>query len=196
MPRAAWGICNGLFCYEKSTECKIRCPGALAPDGWVRLSPTITQKWRWNLKYWLHAKTKVTAHQSHALLTLAVVTETLKEIKESLIFGEDLIWRYTGEKQRVHLRSGPFFLFSSVQFSHSVVSNSLRPHESKHARPPCPSPTPRVHSDSRPSSRWCHPAISSSVAPFSSCPQSLPALESFPMSQLFTWGAKVLEFQL
>ena len=74
---------------------------------------------------------------------------------------------------------------SSVQFSHSVVSNSLRPHESQHARPPCPSPTPGVHPDSRPSSQRCHPAISSSVVPFSSCPQPLPASESFPMSQLF-----------
>ena len=73
---------------------------------------------------------------------------------------------------------------SSVQFSRSVVSNSLRPHESQHTRPPCPSPTPGVHSDSRPSSQWCHPAISSSVIPFSSCPQSLPASKSFPMSQL------------
>ena len=75
--------------------------------------------------------------------------------------------------------------FSSVQFSHSVVSDSLRPHESQHARPPCPSPSPRVHSNSHPSRRWCHPAISSSVVPFSSCPQSLPASEPFPMSQLF-----------
>ena len=73
---------------------------------------------------------------------------------------------------------------SSVQFSHSVMSDSLRPHESQHARPPCPSPTPGVHSDSLPSSQWCHPAISSSVIPFSSCPQSLPESESFPMSQL------------
>ena len=80
--------------------------------------------------------------------------------------------------------------FSSVQFSCSVVSDSLRPHESQHARPPCPSPTPRVHSASCPSSRWCHPAISSSVVPFSSCPQSLPASESFPMSQLFKWGGQ------
>ena len=80
--------------------------------------------------------------------------------------------------------------FSSVQFSRSVVSDSLRPHESQHARPPCPSPTPRLHSDSRPSSQWCHPAISSSVIPFSSCLQSLPASESFPMSQLFTWGGQ------
>ena len=80
--------------------------------------------------------------------------------------------------------------FSSVQFSRSVVSDSLRPHESQHARPPCPSPSSGVHSDSRPSSLWCHPAVSSSVVPFSSCPQSLPASESFPMSQLFAWGGQ------
>ena len=79
---------------------------------------------------------------------------------------------------------------SSVQFSHSVVSDSFWPHESQHARPPCPSPTPGSHSDTCPSSQWCHPAISSSVIPFSSCPQSLPASEAFPMSQLFTWGGQ------
>jgi len=78
----------------------------------------------------------------------------------------------------------------SVQFSCSVMSDSLRPHESQHARPPCPSPSPGVHSNSCPSSRWCHPAISSSVVPFSYCPQSLPASESFPMSQLFAWGGQ------
>ena len=81
-------------------------------------------------------------------------------------------------------------LFSSVQFSCSVVSNSLWPHESQHARPPCPSPTPGARSNSCLSSQWCHPAISSSVVPFSSCPQSLPALESFPMSQLFASGGQ------
>ena len=83
----------------------------------------------------------------------------------------------------------------SVQFS-SVQSLSrvwLWPHESQHARPPCPSPAPGVHSDSRPSSLWCHPTISSSVVPFSSWPQSLPAPESFPMSQLFTWGVQSTE---
>ena len=79
---------------------------------------------------------------------------------------------------------------SSIQFSRSVVSDSLWPHELQHARPPCPSPSPRVHSDSCPSSQWYHPAISSSVVPFSSCPQSLPASESFPMSQLFAWGGQ------
>ena len=70
------------------------------------------------------------------------------------------------------------------------MSDSLRPHESQHARPPCPSPTPGVHLNSCPSSQWCHPAISSSVVPFSSCPQSHPASESFPMSQLFAWGGQ------
>ena len=78
--------------------------------------------------------------------------------------------------------------FSSVQFSCSVMSDSLWPHESQHSRPPCLSPTAGVYPNSCPSSRWCHPTISSSVVPFSSCPQSLPASESFPMSQLFTWG--------
>ena len=70
------------------------------------------------------------------------------------------------------------------------MSNSLWPHESQHSRPPYLQPTPGVHSDSCPSSQWCHPAISSSVIPFSSCPQSIPASESFPMSQLFAWGGQ------
>ena len=82
------------------------------------------------------------------------------------------------------------FFFSSVQFSRSVMSNTLWPHELHHARPPCPSPTPGVHSESHSSSQWCHPAISYSVVPFSSYPQSLPASESFPMSQLFAWGGR------
>ena len=82
-----------------------------------------------------------------------------------------------------------FSLFSSVQFSHSVMSDSLRPHELQHARPPCPSPTPGVYSNSCPLSQWCHPTISS-VIPFSSCPQSLPESGSFPMSQLFASGGQ------
>ena len=76
------------------------------------------------------------------------------------------------------------------QFSRSVVSDSLRPHESQHARPPCPSPTPRIHPNPCPSSRWCHPTISSSVFPFSSCPQSFPASGSFQMSQLSASGGQ------
>ena len=81
-------------------------------------------------------------------------------------------------------------MYVSVQFSRSVMSDSLRPHESQHSRPPCPSPTPGAYSNSRPLSWWCHPAISSSVVPFSSCPQFLPASGPFPMSQLFAWGGQ------
>ena len=79
---------------------------------------------------------------------------------------------------------------NAAQFSHSVVSNSLQPLESQHARPPYPSPTPRVYSKPCPSSRWCHPAISPSVVPFSSCPQSLPASASFQMIQLLASGGQ------
>ena len=81
-------------------------------------------------------------------------------------------------------------MFSSVQFSHSVVSDSLWPHELQHASPPCPSPTPRAYPNSCPLSRWCHPTIPSSVVPFSSCPQSFPSSGSFQMSQLFTSGGQ------
>ena len=93
-------------------------------------------------------------------------------------------------ERKAHQNYCSVTVLSSVQFSCSVVSNSLQPHESQHTRPPCPSPSLGVHSDSRPSSQWRHPAISSSVVPFSSCPQSLPASESFPMSQLITWGGQ------
>ena len=94
--------------------------------------------------------------------------------------GEDRHWHHSQDVSPSH----------SVQFSRSVVSDFLRPHESQHTRPPCLSPSPGVHSNSRPSSQWCHPAISSSVVPFSCCPQSLPASESFPVSQLFTWDGQ------
>ena len=97
--------------------------------------------------------------------------------------GDILVWNWNG-RDACH----PSVQFS--QFNCSVMSDSLRLHESQHARPPCSSPSPGVHSDSRPSSQWCHPAISSSVVPFSSCPQSLPASESFPMSQLLGWGGQ------
>ena len=103
-------------------------------------------------------------------------------LKDESINQLDLMSTKEGFKRTSH--------FSSVQFSHSVVSDSLRPHESQQARPPFPSRTPRVYSTSCPSSRWCHPAISSSIGPFSSCPQSLPASGSFPMSQLFPWGGE------
>ena len=84
----------------------------------------------------------------------------------------------------------------SVQFSCSVMSDSIRPHEPQHTRPPCPSPTPRVHPNPCPLSRWCHPTISSSVIPFFSCPQHLPASGSFPKVSFSHQVAKLLEFQL
>ena len=101
-----------------------------------------------------------------------------------------LVWNISVTEKWIHMFSSECSLFSSVQFSSSVVSDSLWPHELQHARPPCPSPTPGVHSNSCASSQWCHPAILSSVIPFSSCPQSLPASESFPMSQPFAWGGQ------
>ena len=111
--------------------------------------------------------------------------------------GDTQIRPGNGQKRGMQQQTGivimpvwPCITLSSVQFSRWVMSDSLWPHELEHTRPPCPSPTPGVHLNSRPSSRWCHPAISSSVVPFSSCPQSLPASESFPMSQLFTWGGQ------
>ena len=85
------------------------------------------------------------------------------------------------------LKGKTLIMFASVQFSRSVVSDSLRPHEPQNARPPCLAPTPRVHPNPCPSSQWCHPTISSSIVPFSSCPQSLPASGSFQMSQLFSF---------
>ena len=107
----------------------------------------------------------------------------------------ETVWKFLKKtKNRAIIWSSnpipPCIQFSSVQFSPSVVCDSLQPQESQHARPPCPSPVPGVHPNSCPSSQWCHPAISSSVVPFSSCPQSLSASESFPMSQLFAWGGQ------
>ena len=95
--------------------------------------------------------------------------------------------RWMDKEAVVHIHNR---IFSSVQFSHSVMSNSSQPHGPQHARPPCPSPTLRVYSNSSPLSQWCHPTISSSVIPFSSCPQSFPVSGSFPMSQLFTSGGQ------
>jgi len=109
--------------------------------------------------------------------------ETIKLLEENL-------GRILNDINQSKILYDPPLQFSSVLFSSSVMSNSLRTHESQHSRPPCPSPTLRVHPDSCPSSWWCHPAISYSVIHFSSCPQSLSASESFPMSQFFTWGGQ------
>ena len=114
-------------------------------------------------------------------------TATLKENGNKRLKGSSMAPQHTN--QYVPTYENISYL-GSVQFSRSVVSDSLWPHGPQHARPPCPSPTPRVHSNPCPLSQWCHPAISSSVIPFSSRPQSLPASESFPMSQLFTWGGQ------
>ena len=88
------------------------------------------------------------------------------------------------------LQSPSAVIFSSVQFSQSVVSDTVRPHESQHARPPCPSPTPGVYPNSCPLSQWCYLTISSSVIPFSSCPQSFPASGSFPVRRIFASGGQ------
>ena len=114
----------------------------------------------------------------HSLLRVIFTTQRSNLV--SCIAGRSFIIGATREAPKLN----------SVQFSRSVVSNSLRPHESQHTRPPCLSPTPRVYPNTCPMSQWCHSAISSSVIPFSSCPQSLPASGSFPMSQLFAWGGQ------
>ena len=128
-----------------------------------------------------------------------ICREDIYKIKLTLHFKPTpsrvtFLWHFSLSRIRVeYARNRLLFLkqlLSSVQFSRSVLSDYLRPHESQHARPPCPSPTPGVDSNSCPLSRWCHPAISSSVVPFSSCPPSLPASGFFPMSQLFTWGGQ------
>ena len=108
----------------------------------------------------------------------------------------NILWHTTSISSDSITDWDKWYLTSSLQtiqfsqFSRSVVSDSLWPHESQHARPPSPSPTPRTYSNSCPPSWWSHPAISSSVIPFSSCPQSLPESGYFPMSQLFAWGGQ------
>ena len=111
-----------------------------------------------------------------------------KKSKKAKWLSEEA-WQTVEERWEVKSK-GEGERFSSVQFSRSVVSNSLRPHELQQARPPCPSPTPGDHSNPCPLSWWCHPTISSSVIHISSCLQSFPASGSFPMSQLFTWGGQ------
>ena len=107
-----------------------------------------------------------------------------------LLISSVISWLFRSVLFSLHMFVFLIFFSCSVHFSSSVVSKPLWPHESQYARPSCPSPTLRVHSNSCPWSRWCHPAISSPVVPFFSCPQSLPASESFPMSQLFAWGGQ------
>ena len=117
-------------------------------------------------------------HDTHITLAADFSEDTVKATSPWIA-----IWKVPSKKKKAVSQN-------SVQFSHSVVSNSLRPHESQHARPSCPSPTPGVYPDSCPSSLWCHPAISSSVIPFSSCSQSFQASGCFPVSQLFSSGGQ------
>ena len=124
------------------------------------------------------------------LLWLSFYHVTFLLLNNILLYGYTTVYLFTYQWTSWLLPCFGNYQFSSVQFSCSVMSNSLRPHESQHARPPCPSPTPGVHWDSRPSSPWCHPAISSSVVPLSSCLQSFPASESFKMSQFFASGGQ------
>ena len=128
------------------------------------------------------------ARQDSAALTSG------KEFKGSPMHYANLLeWQFLKSNHGKKSKKPKIFVlfqFSSFHFSRSVMSNSLWPHESQHAMPLCPSPTPRVHPNSCASTQWCHPAISFPVVPFSSCPQSLPTSGSFPMSQLFTWGGQ------
>ena len=129
----------------------------------------------------------ISSHQKNLVLMKRIVLFLFLSVAFIIIIIQ-WIKNYINQQNLVMKKK--MIQFSSVQFSHSVMSDSLRPHELQHARPRCPSPSPRVHSNSRLSSQWCHPAISSSVFPFSSCHQCLPASESFPMSQLFAWGGQ------
>ena len=153
----------------------------MANYGWTLENAT----WDNTTKYCNQSSTVLAQKQTysdHWNRTRSPETYSQSTMKETRI--------YNGEKTVFSKRCWKSWTVQSVQFSCSFVSDSLRPHESQLARLPCPSPTPGVHPNSCPSSQWCHPAISFSVVPFSSCPQSLPASETFPMSQLFAWGSQ------
>ena len=156
---------------------------------WVEISSKKIEKW--SIK---HIK-KFNLFSSVCVLPHVEISPFYKDSIIGLGFTtpNDLI--FTRHLQRSKFQIKALFIGTGIRLSTSFQFSSvaqscptLRPHESQHARPPCPSLTPGVHSDSCPSSWWCHPAISSSVVPFSSCPQSLPASESFPISQLLAWG--------
>ena len=128
------------------------------------------------------SKIKRQSMEQKRILQITNTTNAFQNIKKHLQFNSKKKY-----PQKTHFLNGQR---TSVQFSHSVVSNSLRPHGLQHTRPPCPSPTSRVYSNSRPLSWWCHPTISASVIPFSSSLQFFPASESFPMSQFFVSGGQ------
>ena len=159
------------------------------------VSQTFELNWPQNSCHLIGNDTEVRGAQRGDYGPNAEGVDRQRIMSDNLCFLPLQFHEYFREFNRVYSRlhtmiSNQGIALFSVQFSRSVVSDFLRPHESQHARPPCPSPTPGVHSDSHPWNQWCLPAISSSVVPFSSCPQSLPASESFPMSQFFTWGGQ------
>ena len=127
-----------------------------------------------------------TGHPLQQLLLYQLCSTCLRGLPPSPMTGPESFTKFYWESICMWHWEG----ISSVQFSHSAVSDSLQPHEPQHARPPCPWPTPGVHPNSCPLSWWYHPTISSSVMPLSSCPQSLPASGSFQMSQLFASGGQ------
>ena len=136
-------------------------------------------------------KTKIMA--SGPITSWEIDGETVETVADFILGGSKITANGDcSHETKRHLLLGRKVMtnLSSLQSSYSVMSDSLQPHEPQHARPPCPSPTPRVHPNPCPLSRWCHPTISSSVVPFSSFPQSFPASGSFPMSQLFTSGGQ------
>ena len=141
----------------------------------------------WELLTFIHTSSSRQGWRWQSRRTLAI---SMLEKRYSGASRESVVTCVESDVLAFLLQRGNQFASSSVQFSHPVISDSLWPHEPQHARPPCPSPTPRVYPNSCPLSQWCHPTISSSVIPFSSCPQSFPASGSFQMSQLFTSGGQ------
>ena len=143
-----------------------------------------------NISQWHHFKIWIMQYEWHHLNYFAIGYLSCCQVfivpntSVSKIFVPNKVAKISGHFLRLDAERLNYEI-SSVHFSCSVMSDSVRPHEPQHARPPCPSPTPWVHPNPRPLSRWCHPTISSSVVPFSSCPQSFPASGSFPMSQPF-----------
>ena len=146
-----------------------------------RQSSLEKEKWSWrNQPSWLQNILQNYSHQDSMILAPKQKYRPMEQDRKPRNKEARI---YSGVKTASSIKGAGKIGQLHVQFSRSVMSNSLWPHESQHARRPCPTPTPRVHSNSYPLSQWCHPAISSSVIPFSSCPQSLPASGSFPMSQ-------------
>ena len=158
---------------------------------WLKLNKKLNQSYLW----WEATKRPIWFMKSFAQINYCTKFNLLKtikkKIKECLLFWDNAV----ALGNSIYFRNIYVCLYVknkhlSVQFSHSVLSDSLRPDEPQHSRPPCPSPTPRVQPNPCPSSRWCHPTVSSSVIPFSSCPQSFPVSGSFRKSQLFASGGQ------